>query len=1385
MAERGPRLPDSGENTEHLIPNPECSCPQCDSLVCFTRRQINKPCSCLKCENSKTCLYFPHKGSTKGDLTDVKTSMEGDDILAKERVKREITYEFNEASKTRSTSKHINNAMFSGDKGGEVAQKDTNDLLSTQVENVANDIPQKEHDSAAAKLSAQIMDVPYENLHDIINKDSDTTSHKILVLDVLNKIRDAYKACSCKVCECLVGTSTVPKNNLCKCEPCDCNDCMSFMTKFQYLESLEKDPPDGCPCIRCTRSQCKGIVNKFDEPQICDCPPGYSIKCQKNYAKSCSCEPCQCLECKAMSLKVLKTFIVAPVGEEYQRHYCDCSPCECLECRGYGIPRTYVREAETNVNRHPRCHCETCDSEACIADGAQTCKCLRRSRVMVKPIEKDVRDYDIRTIITENKIIRSTKSNLLRNSTIAMYATVPNIYNNTSHQKECSCEVCECVICNCKENAVDSIKSSRLFKDKIQCLAKLNSNVCKCTPCDCLICVNKMHNRSKSTTTPKSCKCSVCDCINCESVMKDDNKFKSCVNVIKRNCTRKSCRCSSCECIKCIKSITCAGDVCRCRKYSCELCAHESKESIYPIKKAEPLTPSSFSCEIHRDNSKNYNGDKLFVKDFGSLSSTKLFHLNITSQNDTCSGHPQNDLLGNGIESCTSNKETHLFPQSKYDKYQDKVQLKSIDTNICKHNTTSQTRNIYVQCSKTNYAHCRTNASDGSVLADSKNYKYSRAAPVATEDKLCNNSGDSGCGSYDYFTPFPGSSQADGQINQESDQYYEAANPYPNDKNINMAQKIKQTHNANTFIVNENRHHHSFESENKYYFSREEIEDVSINNSRNHKTENISQEIYGRQYWTKKMDVSQYDLNYPCNKHSSSIDYDSKNNSADNTNLLRNSDENLSYSQYIDDHSLNLRDKPVEDLFNNDAYYEGVQKTLHRARAFSLELLKVLDKYQRANNEFQSITQKLKASHASLFSDNILQVMESKEDDVICLSPESSDIKPEHEDDIPLENKYTEQKRLLFSFSNDFKGHDRKERCTQIENWSVFNVSNDRILDEGKPESPGEFSHLYNVKSNKKRLNECNRKIRGIKKTNKCNTGTLKQIIKISKEGQSTTTSNRVMKTIASTQTALQGKKYEEASTDAFSLSTSYLLTGERTVAMKNLEILPISKKNFYLITKPVARNKGICIIPSLQGDIKQAVRSMSIQTKTSNNENKFAPRRNEALQNLQVEVQKLLGMPILQNTQKILCDYKEQNTTFLPQTKIDIFPNLLTSTSTPYQFRHDVESFGNANKAMDCKSDKSCCEALKVNFLGLQRVSDHTVIVKWTAPRITSDVTGYELLVDGRAVQKILSPSRCVAVVTCLPHCETVLLTIRTITSLTPSGHFPSSTIVYHPRVK
>ncbi|XP_045523404.1 uncharacterized protein LOC123713661 [Pieris brassicae] len=86
-----------------------------------------------------------------------------------------------------------------------------------------------------------------------------------------------------------------------------------------------------------------------------------------------------------------------------------------------------------------------------------------------------------------------------------------------------------------------------------------------------------------------------------------------------------------------------------------------------------------------------------------------------------------------------------------------------------------------------------------------------------------------------------------------------------------------------------------------------------------------------------------------------------------------------------------------------------------------------------------------------------------------------------------------------------------------------------------------------------------------------------------------------------------------------------------------------------------------------------------------------------------------------------------------------------------------------------------------KASFSDITRISDHTVLVNWNIPNNISNIKGYELQMDGRVVKKILNPHCAMAAISSLPQSERILLTILTITA--GEGPYSSNTVVYNPR--
>ncbi|XP_047990620.1 uncharacterized protein LOC125229735 isoform X2 [Leguminivora glycinivorella] len=94
-----------------------------------------------------------------------------------------------------------------------------------------------------------------------------------------------------------------------------------------------------------------------------------------------------------------------------------------------------------------------------------------------------------------------------------------------------------------------------------------------------------------------------------------------------------------------------------------------------------------------------------------------------------------------------------------------------------------------------------------------------------------------------------------------------------------------------------------------------------------------------------------------------------------------------------------------------------------------------------------------------------------------------------------------------------------------------------------------------------------------------------------------------------------------------------------------------------------------------------------------------------------------------------------------------------------------------------------SYVDQLRVQEPCARRVSHHTVSLRWKVPKAIEGIMGYEILVDGKSIEMINNPRRCMAVVSCLPPVPRLLITIRTITKMPGLGFLPCTTIGYHPR--
>lgn len=564
-----------------------CSCTECDSVGCFAKRQVHEPCACKNCRNSKSCLFYNSKTNlsvSKSDLNykDIEISTES---ITKELFKKKIIYEFDK-NMTTFTRKQSNHSYKTDDSKYET-EKD-NDLHKIRANS-----SRKEANLSTAKLSAEIMDVPYKDFKKtVFIPNFSSNMNKTSPFNIINRIKEAYKACSCKVCECIVGKSL--QNDLCRCEPCECDDCANFNRHMQsFTGSVRLVPKYDEVCSNIGCDDCKGIGKRKNEAQnSCDCLGLHKSEYRKggdSLTQPCDCEPCQCIECKSRSIYSHKTLIVAPVEEDQQqRNECLCSPCECFQCgQTNGLMANLNHEMTTSITRHPHCHCEMCLNEACLPDGNQSCRCERQSKVISKPVQQDSHDYDIRrtTISYDDAQKHSGKCD-----TIAMFTAITNLYEQQEQHNKCDCDICECLVCKYSTN---TSLSSKMVEPLLKCKPRDEVNDCKYSPCESQFCV-KHHPNLPNLKRIYVCSCDVCDCMNCEDIERTNGEIEN--EDIKKPISTFSAR-EYCKCDKSEKLMnTCVGNISQCSNMKCDNCIKKNNfdEVIYPVRKGEQLTPSIF-----------------------------------------------------------------------------------------------------------------------------------------------------------------------------------------------------------------------------------------------------------------------------------------------------------------------------------------------------------------------------------------------------------------------------------------------------------------------------------------------------------------------------------------------------------------------------------------------------------------------------------------------------------------------------------------------------------------------------------------------------------------------------------------------------------------------
>lgn len=572
----------------------KCSCSDCETVACYTKHQTSQDL-CSAQPLSKTCLYF-----NKLD-------------------KNISTFSFDDKKVAKIDSK---DESFDNDENyGELF--DTHSAAS-QEDNLCHrhiSLNESSHvfSPSRAELSAQIMNFPFQNFTSSLNSNfiAPRSYASKTPFDIFEKIKEVYKACSCKVCECIIGKPQT--NERCRCKPCKCEECHNMREEVTISKAISFRSIDHPPKTR--KQDCQKLertsFSKFT---------GREIK------QACNCKPCECSQCKKISgcessrpmatTMAFQKLVVATVESESQnRVECSCAPCTCLDCS-----HRYDRAASSNtrhdmsteMTRHLGCHCTTCLNEACIPDGANACSCetRNRDRIMKKPVQRDT-DFDIhRSVVTRQK----NKANRGRHDLIAMFASVSKLCPEFVYQlKECTCE-CECVSCNYKQDSANAVKTSKVIAD-----SNCNSN--DTVTYGSLAINHELKARKsclKANNNSSSYNCDY-DVSHCDRLAKGLNRFSDIKLTENYSSTTIKCKISSNECNT--RTAFCTGGVCDCMLCECERCVTRN-EVIYPIKKGEKLTPAIFEHKLNRsfitfrDETVKYDANYKTLEKKARLSST-------------------------------------------------------------------------------------------------------------------------------------------------------------------------------------------------------------------------------------------------------------------------------------------------------------------------------------------------------------------------------------------------------------------------------------------------------------------------------------------------------------------------------------------------------------------------------------------------------------------------------------------------------------------------------------------------------------------------------------------------------------------------------------------
>ncbi|XP_073954942.1 uncharacterized protein [Choristoneura fumiferana] len=1376
-----------------------CSCTDCDNSFCGVK--INETNRCNKCREYETSVYYYGEEARSN-------SRVANDTDTSNRV-----FKLNmDLNATESKTRYKFNKNVTDDLDVNVAE---NEKDAAEVQKVGKNNSQKGMSNTTAHLSAQIMNLSFKDYKESVSVEKTRAPQKVLsnANDIFKKIKEAYDACTCKICECLIGKSLPSPDKPCDCEPCNCKDCTNYR---KGLTNSGVDPRI-IPLMQLDKTE-----NEIRQSKKCDCKPCECVQCGESNPEPCSCKPCQCVECKSMVIHKTKTIIVAPMEEGSQRAHCLCSPCDCTRCthRGLNLSPNRVHEMSTGINRHPNCHCEACMNEACEPNGTDSCRCETRRGIMSKPFDRNPHDFNIhRATVYINPLKKNTKQSK-PDQTISIYAAKDTthfpIKSEQSNTKKCMCKVCECIVCQCKDKDLKNSKTSQICDNKSLKAVKIPSvhaTFCKCSPCECKLCSNGNQTNFGDSKT-KNCECQVCDCLYCEGALQPLDDISSILPI----------------------TITCGTNKCNCGP-SCKC--------------------DSLQRTLRRNNDdKNYiNNDKLFDEDFYPIKNEEFIRSSIL-QNDALSepellsksseytqlkhSRGQSNVFKNEASAHKISKQNltiyHVIPERKfkppfYNSELSSGKRNNSDLNDSK-NENGETHDIFEKKKEDKdltefyYASTSKSSSSGAKL-EIPDQHYTRNNVLESVITACLKDAMDPSTCYKSQTPsllsIPLSTHNLLNLSNSSITYSRKSHQLtissPNEKVDSLSASI-HVKNDKKYIMNllETYGNDNIRSPPKYKVKQcecnicqccatcEDQNDLSKMNANE-----VTQTFYDGTSCVEDDDCflcnrfeTYFKSNLPDGKSDSAVEKNRR-----KTTLNRK--EGDMQNKYCAWKTENGNPRPYSSVNTIDlllprksAPYERALKTLQKAKEFSLELGRLLEKYERANLEYESISKKLKQSHESIFNnfnynscyarprpDYISQTHEYFKNKVNNSSPlykkmpliDENAKKPIHKtESISTRDNYGENfsvidevtvdrsigtittnslKSLCLNYSDKFRSstsEDFVDKC--YENNSVINGSVNPISDllnqkagevinDKQPDEMKLTEKYYNIyrklmqrTAHVTKLSEINL-IPAESQTFDCDT--LKKLIK------------QKMKTLVKQLCEIEKKS---KSGNAF---------GDETRLSNILAVVEELKAQNIM---------GVDTITDISKETKTTMKVIEPSKIEAMDPVKVPSTQNTAtLVKNWGTTESLPAAPAIHNISKeniarIMTELEEQKSTMKGLTK--------SMGSTTLQSALGSTELQSLNKS------KNGLDDMKVCFLGVRRVSDHTVTVKWEKPKAANDVQGYEILVDGLPVQKILNPARCMAVITCLPHSERILLSIRTIAKkLVKNGPYPCSTIVYRPRSK